>query len=82
MRKEVEKPKVEKQLYRVCEAAEALAISERSIYRLCENGQMPFLKIMGGTRIRTADINRFVRAQLEAAAEENGFTLPDETPAK
>jgi excisionase family DNA binding protein len=48
-------------LLSVGEAAERLGISERSVFRLLESGELPARKIGRRTLIRADDLERFAR---------------------
>jgi excisionase family DNA binding protein len=47
-------------LYRVREVTKSLAISERTAWNLVSSGQLRSVKIGNSTRIRLADLERFV----------------------
>jgi excisionase family DNA binding protein len=42
------------------ELAEILSLSKQSVYRLTENGELPFYKIGGSLRFKAKDINNYL----------------------
>jgi len=51
------------QLLRVAEAAEQLRVSTATVYKLCEAGELPHIRIIDSIRIRPADVAVFVAAR-------------------
>jgi len=43
-------------LLRVAEVAEQLGICAATVYRLCERGELPHVRIVNSIRIRPADL--------------------------
>ena len=48
-------------LIKVKELAELLRISDSTVYRLKENGDIPFLKIGGSLRFQLSDISEYLQ---------------------
>jgi excisionase family DNA binding protein len=51
-------------LFRVKEVAELAAISERSVYRLAELGELPCVRIGRSVRFRQPDVERLIGAPI------------------
>jgi excisionase family DNA binding protein len=51
-------------LLRVTEVAEHLGVCAATVYRLCEDGELPHVRVINSIRVRPADLEAFVRAQL------------------
>jgi excisionase family DNA binding protein len=47
-------------LLRVAEVAEHLGVCNATVYRLCESGELPQVRIVNSIRIRPADLTIFV----------------------
>jgi excisionase family DNA binding protein len=50
-------------LLRVAEVAEHLGVCNATVYRLCENGQLPHVWIVNAIRIRPDDLRAFLDRQ-------------------
>jgi excisionase family DNA binding protein len=71
-----------KRLLRLDEAASLLDISPRTIYRLVSSGDLPALKVRGGIRIDTQDLNTYIEKQKTIFAIDFGFSVtPNATNA-
>jgi excisionase family DNA binding protein len=53
---------MEKLLYRVPEAAEALSLSRAKVYELIRAGVIPSIRIDGSRRVRVEDLHAYVRS--------------------
>jgi len=54
-------------LLRVAEVAEQLAVGAWRIYQLCEDGDLPHVRINNSIRVRPRDLEEFVAARLTIA---------------
>ncbi len=59
-------------LLTVAEVADALRVSNMTVYRLIKAGDLPALRVGRNYRIRGADLATFLAAGDEAADEANG----------
>jgi excisionase family DNA binding protein len=59
-------------LLTVREVAEQLDVCAATVYRLCENGELPHVRIIDSIRIRPADLGAFVAAPREPDPETCG----------
>jgi excisionase family DNA binding protein len=50
-------------LLRVAEVAERLGVCAATVYRLCEGGELPHLRIVNSIRIRPEDLRDFISAR-------------------
>jgi excisionase family DNA binding protein len=50
-------------LLRVAEVAERLAIGAWAVYRFCEDGVLPHVRITNSIRVRPRDLEEFVAAR-------------------
>jgi excisionase family DNA binding protein len=55
----------------VREVAEFLKVTERTIYRLASEGQIPSFKVGGSWRFRRADLVKWMAEQTAAGLDEN-----------
>jgi excisionase family DNA binding protein len=51
----------------VAEVADLLRVSNMTVYRLVQSGQLPAVRVGRSYRIREEDVDRFVAAQYTAA---------------
>jgi excisionase family DNA binding protein len=56
-------------LLRVAEVAEQLAIGAWAVYKLCEDGDLPHVRITNSIRVRPKDLEEFVAARRVARAD-------------
>jgi len=49
-------------LVRVADVAEQLGVCEATVYRLCESGDLPHIRIVNSIRVRPADLVDFISA--------------------
>ena len=49
--------------YTVAELAELFKVSKDTVYKLCENREIPFIKIKGAIRFRHSTIEKWVTQQ-------------------
>lgn len=61
-----------KRLLRVAEAADAMNITSRTLYRMLAAGEIPALKIRGCLRLDAVDIERYILRQKERWIYDNG----------
>jgi excisionase family DNA binding protein len=54
-------------LLRVADVAERLGVCAATVYRLCERGELPHVRIVNSIRIRRADLDAFAGAHATAA---------------
>ena len=52
-------------LLTVAEVAEQLGVCSATVYRLCESGELPHVRIVNSIRIRPADLAAFVGAGIQ-----------------
>lgn len=65
------KPMCQKLLLTCREAAEALAISQRTVFTLTKAGQLAAVRIGRGVRYAMSDIQEFIASQRTHAVESN-----------
>jgi excisionase family DNA binding protein len=58
---------VTKHVLTVAEVASMLKVSEKSIYRLAQRGQLPGFKVGGSWRFRPADLDAWITARVRSA---------------
>jgi excisionase family DNA binding protein len=51
-------------LLRVAEVAEMLGVGAWAIYRFCENGDLPHVRIDNSIRVRPRDLQEFIAARV------------------
>jgi excisionase family DNA binding protein len=56
-------------LLTVREVAEHLNVGAWAVYRLCENGDLPHVRIVNSVRVRPADLRAFVHGKRTARHE-------------
>lgn len=66
-----------KQLLRVDEVAEVLAVDKRTIYRLLAAGELAGLNVRGALRVQATEINRYIQQQADHWQRDNGVTGND-----
>ena len=54
-------------LLRVADVAERLGVCVATVYRLCEGGELPHIRIVNSIRVRRADLDALVAASMTAA---------------
>lgn len=54
-------------LLTVDETAQRLSVSRWTVYRLFRDKKLRFVKVRGGTRIRTSEIERYLRERYKSA---------------
>lgn len=59
-------------LLTVAEVADALRVSNMTVYRLIKAGELPALRVGRNYRIRSTDLERFVASGSVAVDEANG----------
>ncbi|HEX3902068.1 MAG TPA: helix-turn-helix domain-containing protein [Polyangia bacterium] len=47
-------------LLRVAEVAEQLGVCNATVYRLCESGELPHLRVVNSIRVRPKDLEEYV----------------------
>lgn len=47
-------------LLRVAEVAEQLGVCNATVYRLCESGELPHLRVVNSIRVRPKDLAEYV----------------------
>jgi len=47
-------------LLRVAEVAKQLGVSNATVYRLCENGQLPHVRVVNSIRVRPRDLAEYI----------------------
>jgi len=47
-------------LLRVSEVAKQLGVCNATVYRLCESGQLPHVRVVNSIRVRPGDLAEFV----------------------
>jgi len=68
-------------LLRVAEVAEHLGVCNATVYRLCERGELPHVRVTNSIRVRPRDLEEFVAARMLAAGGPRmpfGGRRPDE----
>ena len=60
------------QLLTVAQVAQRLQISEKSVYRLAQRGELPGLKVGGSWRFRADDIELWIDRQVERGGRGSG----------
>ena len=58
------------------EVAERLKCSERTVYRLISEGDLPAFRVRSSLRVKTESIEAYVEKQVMEFQEETGFNLP------
>ena len=53
-------------LLRVAEVAEQLAVGAWAVYKLCEDGDLPHVRINNSIRVRPADLSELIAARRRA----------------
>jgi excisionase family DNA binding protein len=48
------------QLLRVAEVARKLGVCNATVYRLCETGALPHLRVVNSIRVRPSDLAKYV----------------------
>jgi excisionase family DNA binding protein len=59
-------------LLRVHDVAERLGVGAWAVYRLCETGDLPHVRINNSIRVRPADLDAFIAARVCAAPRKSG----------
>jgi excisionase family DNA binding protein len=59
-------------LLRVAEVAEHLAVGAWAVYKLCEDGDLPHVRINNSIRVRPGDLSQFVAARRRAKRTKKG----------
>lgn len=54
----------------IADVAETLNISSRQAYALVKSGELPAIKVLGGWRIETEELERYIQRQYEATRRE------------
>lgn len=54
----------------IADVAETLNISSRQAYALVKSGELPAIKVLGGWRIETAELESFIQRQYEQTRRE------------
>jgi excisionase family DNA binding protein len=49
------------EVLRVSDVAAALRVSKSTVYALCDRGDLPFVRVSGAVRIRSEDLEAYVR---------------------
>jgi excisionase family DNA binding protein len=57
----------------VVEVAEHLAVGSWRIYRLCEDGELPHIRINNSIRVRPKDLEEFIAAQVPAGQSDSSL---------
>lgn len=65
-------------LLRPTEVAERLAVSDRTIYRLLESGELRGLRIRGAVRVLPASVDEYLRRKISEYQLEIGFFAYDD----
>ena len=60
------------------DVAELLKLSEKTIYRLAQQGEIPAFKVGGSWRFRASDIQQWVAKQIEDQKSAKGSFLPNQ----
>ena len=63
----------------VKETAKCLKCSERTIYRLISEAQLPAFRVRGSLRMKPESVEAYIEKQILLFQEETGFTLSDLT---
>lgn len=70
--------KQEREWASVRELAEKWAVSDRTVWRLLWDNQLPYYRIRNSVRIRLADAEAFLAGTLvKPTADKSGITAPD-----
>jgi excisionase family DNA binding protein len=59
-------------LLRVAEVAEQLAVGAWAVYKLCEDGDLPHVRINNSIRVRPTDLAAFIAASTRARQRTKG----------
>lgn len=54
----------------IADVAETLNISARQAYALVKSGELPAIKVLGGWRIETEELEKFIQRQYAQTREE------------
>jgi excisionase family DNA binding protein len=54
-------------LLKVAEVAEQLAVGAWRIYQLCEDGELPHIRINNSIRVRPKDLEEFIASRVTVA---------------
>jgi excisionase family DNA binding protein len=60
-------------LLRVAEVAEHLGVCAATVYRLCESGELPHVRIINSIRVRPADLAVFINAKPGLGGPQRGW---------
>jgi excisionase family DNA binding protein len=60
----------------VAEVAEQLGVCAATVYRLCEGGALPHVRIVDSIRVRPADLDALVAARATVAPPNAGRRRP------
>jgi len=56
----------------VAEVAEQLGVCAATVYRLCESGALPHVRIVNSIRVRPADLDALLAARVTVAPRKDG----------
>ncbi|YAL82493.1 helix-turn-helix domain-containing protein [Dermacoccaceae bacterium W4C1] len=56
----------------IADVAETLSISSRQAYALVNSGELPAIKVLGGWRIESTELENYIQRQYEATRREVG----------
>ena len=60
---------MESRLLRVREAAQILNVSQRTIWRLLDDGELTRIRVGKSVRVEAADLHKFIASQRTASAD-------------
>jgi len=66
-------------LLRVAEVAEQLGVCAATVYRLCEGGELPHVRIVNSIRVRPTDLDALLAARVPVAPPKAGRRRPPPT---